>query len=137
MSKAWAQYIWPSGRINRAPYWVFGFLSNLMLEVLEKIIPGADSSLWYGIIIIPVGYIGTCLMIGRLHDINQSGWWALPLMLAMAGFFVLFGGQDAPEWIVATWTLFFIGFGGSFYVGLKPGTDGANRFGPSPFEIPA
>jgi uncharacterized membrane protein YhaH (DUF805 family) len=137
MSKAWAQYVWPRGRISRTPYWVFGFLSNLILDVLQKVIPGADSSLWYGIIVIPVGYIGTCLMIGRLHDINQSGWWALPLILAMAGFFVLFGRQDALVWTVVTWTLFVIGFGGSFYVGLKPGNIGANRFGPSPFAVSA
>ena len=137
MSKFSAQFFWPRGRVSRLPYWVFGFLSNVALDVLERAVPNPESSLLFGIISIIVGYISPGLMIGPLHDINQSGWWALPVILAMAGFFVLFGAQDAPAWSVVTWTLFAIGFGGALYVALKPGTVGSNRFGPSPFAVPA
>jgi uncharacterized membrane protein YhaH (DUF805 family) len=147
MSKASAQFFWPRGRISRTPYWAFGLLSNVALDVIQRTIPGAESSLWYGVISIIVTYIGSCLMIARLHDIDQSGWWALPLILAMAGFFVLFSfpatelnaifwGSDALAW-TAIATLFAVGIGGAFYVGLKPGNTGANRFGPSPFAAPA
>ena len=144
MSKFSAQFYWPRGRVSRLPFWVFGFLSNVALDVLERVVPNPDSSLLFGIISIIVGYIGTCLVIGRLHDINQSGWWALPLILAIAGFFVL-AVVRAPELNAIfgealAWTiigiLFAVGFGGALYVGLKPGTIGANRFGPSPFAVP-
>ena len=67
-------------------------------------------------------YPGVCVLSKRLHDRGKSGWFALPLIMAMASvFFPPLGFFDFFWGIVLIW--------GAIDLGLMPGEQGANRFG--------
>ena len=80
MSVSTSQFFWPRGPVNRAPYWVFGFMARAVQNLLGKIPnPDAAETLVLTIIWLIILYMYTCLFIGRLHDIDRSEWWALPI----------------------------------------------------------
>jgi uncharacterized membrane protein YhaH (DUF805 family) len=143
----WSQIFWPSGRTNRAPYWVLNFLLNGLLTVLDKAIsnPSDAQALGVGILLLTVAYIGICLLIGLLHDIDRSGWWSVPIVIAMS--IIMFVGTS-PELkdpllreygilpIVVIRLLSIVGIGGGIYLAFRSGTQGPNRFGPDPLVKP-
>jgi uncharacterized membrane protein YhaH (DUF805 family) len=84
----WSQVFWPRGRINRAPFWVASMLGNGVFNTLVPAIPD-PSVMWFAtLIFLPIlAYVNICVLIGRLHDVDRSGWWSLPIWLTLAAIF--------------------------------------------------
>jgi uncharacterized membrane protein YhaH (DUF805 family) len=80
------------------------------------------------------------LLVGRLHDIDHSGWWSLPILLPIA---VAYAVADSPklerlpkEYGYVAVALVFASIAAALYVGFKRGTQGPNRFGRDPLVKP-
>jgi uncharacterized membrane protein YhaH (DUF805 family) len=147
-------YIWLlfgfGGRINRARYLVVQLaLLTLWLTAWPNL-SMFPSSLWILVVAIVAFWINTATTAKRLHDLDRSGLWAIPIVilnrvsLAYYGLFLgLSFGVDisiAKELLLvmvaiamsllATWIVIEL-----FFV---IGTDGPNRFGPDPLAtVPA
>ena len=65
-------------------------------------------------------------MIKRLHDLDQSGWWALPLWIA--------GCLSSLDYPVLSTMGGLVALGGGIYLLFFRGTAGENRFGPNPLQ---
>lgn len=134
------------GRLNRLRYFGYGLLSNLIftliiVAVFAVGVGGAaafDVGALGGLLLLVVPlycvlfWVAICLMIKRLHDMNQSGWWVLFLFgLAFVGGFV---SGISPE--MQSFSLIFnipvIGF--VLWLLFWPGTAGDNQYGPDPVE---
>jgi uncharacterized membrane protein YhaH (DUF805 family) len=137
------------GRINRAKYLVVQLaLLTLWLTAWPKL-PIYLSSLWILVAAIAMFWISTATTVKRLHDLDRSGYWAIPIAilnrvsLAYYGLFLgLSFGVDisiATELLLvmvavamsirATWIIIELFF--------LMGTDGTNRFGPDPLATVA
>jgi uncharacterized membrane protein YhaH (DUF805 family) len=143
----WTQYLWPTGRTNRAPYWVLNFLLNGFLTVLEKMMPNPSAAEAIGFVIVSliVVYIAVCLMIGRFHDLDRTGWWSVLVGLAIVTLYVTGSYAELKDSIFRDYgmlavavvvVLAVVGFGGALYTGFTRGTAGPNRFGRDPLTAP-
>lgn len=119
-------FFW-QGRAARLEYWLIQLGSipvTLAIVALAVVLTGSDVShlglgepdgVAFPTKVFTVGIVAVAwwlnLMVGirRLHDRNKSGWWLLVGLIPVLGVF---------------WMLIECGF--------KRGTDGDNRFGPSP-----
>lgn len=117
------------GRIRRRDYWLwaicigiaFAIIMNILMAVLgvgksmaeTGVIP-ATFWLVYSIMFIPLLWIGLCLQIKRWHDRGKSGWMCLVGLIPIVG----------PIWTFVE-------------VGCLDGTQGPNKYGPSPKGIGA
>lgn len=136
------------GRLNRLRYFGYGFLANLIFTVivfgLFMAVMGGGMNMDFTslgsafLIVIPLYlvlfWVAICLMVKRLHDLNQSGWWILALFGYAFGSGFISGmlGVDndpisslaisLPSIAFALWLLFW------------PGTSGDNQYGPDPKE---
>ena len=141
-----SQLFWPTGRTNRAPYWVLGFVVNAVFNVLDKAIANPAGIVALAILsAFPLAaFISICLVIGRLHDINRSGWWVLPIWLPVLALVFVTALPQWREYALASsplrWKLAailcFTWLAALLYVGLKRGTQGPNRFGADPLARP-
>ena len=107
-------YVGVSGRAVRSQYWYWDLFVVIVLVPLgiidETLYPGAQMGLFsYVNMIVVAALILPSIAIGvrRLHDIDQTGWWAL-LALTVVGAVVL------------------------LVLACQRGTQGPNRFGPDP-----
>ena len=91
-----------SGRAQRSEFWWF-FLFVLVITLLMNAAPTIVPLLYFIAMLIPL----LAVMVRRLHDLNQSGWWALAWVAPIL------------NWLLLIWMAF-------------PGTVGPNRFGPDP-----
>jgi uncharacterized membrane protein YhaH (DUF805 family) len=70
----------------------------------------------------------TCVLSKRLHDRGQSGWWAA---LVLIGFATLWpwphGPQSVLGVVIMIWAV--------VELGVLPGEDGTNRYGPNPLTL--
>jgi uncharacterized membrane protein YhaH (DUF805 family) len=135
-------FISPSGRINRAKFWivvlctVVFFLSVIGISMA---VSGSMTTVFGAALIayIPMIYVGVVNAIKRLHDRNKSGWWVLlfygaPLVLPLVAALVD-GGTDTSvgllllqlvSLIISVWAL--------VELGCLKGTIGQNKYGPDP-----
>jgi uncharacterized membrane protein YhaH (DUF805 family) len=117
------------GRIRRRDYWLwaicmgiaFAIIINILMAVLGVGRSMAETgtfpaTFWiiYLIILIPATWIGICLQIKRWHDRDKSGWWVLIAFVPIIG-----------------------GIWAFVECGCLDGTQGPNRYGPSPKGIGA
>lgn len=125
----WRKYIRFDGRACRAEFSVFTlphilifiwfaiyFFSSLVSSAFTRTQNGGIWSLLivmfvFGIILI-IPHIS--ITVRRLHDLNQSGWILLAIILISR--IPLIGGLVSLIWII--------------FIYLTPGTDGNNQFGP-------
>jgi uncharacterized membrane protein YhaH (DUF805 family) len=95
-----------NGRINRAKFWlgvVIGYLSAYAgIFVAALLDIGGTASLLF---IVPSLWLIFAVCTKRLHDLDRSAWWLIAVCLI-------------PVFLLA--------------LGLLPGTEGDNRFGPDP-----
>jgi uncharacterized membrane protein YhaH (DUF805 family) len=140
----WSQIFWPKARTNRAPYWVLNFIGNGTFSVIERLLPNptAVQDILTGILGLVIAYIGACLAIGRLHDLDRSGWWALAFIPVVV-IFGLLGAfpelkdplfRDGGPLMFATIATLVVTFAAGVYLGFARGTPGTNGFGPSPIS---
>ena len=112
---------------------VISVLIGLMVFVAARYSEGP--ALWFTIAALAAFYIWAVLCfimltIRRLHDLNLSGWWALPMYFAPSLVGALQGAYpDAAAFLGLV--QFMIGLG-TIMLFCQRGTDGANLFCPSP-----
>ena len=115
------------GRIRRSQYWLWGFVSVLVswaIDIVFGVVTNAQQVMMTTGHIPPlaiVGYViafawsiytGSCVVAKRWHDRDKSGWMYLILLIPIVGFI---------------WTL--------IECGCLDGTQGPNKYGPSPKGI--
>jgi uncharacterized membrane protein YhaH (DUF805 family) len=107
------------GRIRRLHFWLAGITVGVVYMVIYMLLfsmsgfaQGTPNPLILGLmalLYIPVIWIGLALDVKRCHDRDKSGWFVLIGLIPLIG---------------AIWLLVELGF--------LDGTQGPNRFGPSP-----
>jgi uncharacterized membrane protein YhaH (DUF805 family) len=111
------------GRLRRRDYWLLSvgvYLALLFAISLLGVLTGADfddpDDLVAALILFVVGlaalWPSMALTVKRCHDRNQSGWWSLLSLIPLIG-----------------------GFWALLNLGIMDGSQGPNRFGPSPKGI--
>lgn len=122
--KLWRILFGLEGRIRRRDFWLwsivnligYGIMCVLLMRFfVDTALDGSGMGVqWFHnltiiVAMFPFFWIGTALNIKRLHDINRSyRWWRINLIPVLG-------------W---AWTF--------FECGLRDGTPGPNRYGPSP-----
>ena len=103
-----------AGRLNRRTYLVGGFLIGIVYYVVLYIVGllghNALTSLLTLVIVLLVMVIGFSMSAKRWHDLGQSGWLSLLLLIPLINFFV---------WL---------------YLVLAPGKSGSNAYGSQPAD---
>ena len=107
----WSNYTNFSGRARRSEYWfiqLFLFLTNLAVAAIDLALMDGDLErfianggggivglIWILATIVPA----VAVLIRRLHDTSRSGWWALMVLLPVAGAIVIlvFTVQDSDS----------------------------------------
>ena len=121
----------PRGRASRKEFWIINGIQSsyvlfvLFLVLLEKL--GVGSSVY--LLLIPLGLtvltFSWCLWTRRLHDINRSDYWLLPLIAGEIACKVL-GFSLFSVLMDLTWLAWFI------VLGSIDGTPGENDYGSDP-----
>jgi uncharacterized membrane protein YhaH (DUF805 family) len=101
-----------TGRLNRRTYLVGGFLVGVVYYIILYIIGllghNALTSLLTLVVVLLVIVVGFSMSAKRWHDLGQSGWLSLLLLIPLVNFFV---------WL---------------YLVFAPGKSGSNAYGPQP-----
>ena len=116
-----------SGRLARGPFLIAAVILFALLALFEAITGTTLRWLtgWfvYGGLI----FSAACVLSKRLHDRGRSGWWAAVIIAAIIavwpypeGFF------DFLFAVVIVWAV--------VELGVLPGEQGANRYGPNPLK---
>ena len=105
----WSNYTNFSGRARRSEYWfiqLFLILTNLAVAAIDLALMNGDLErfianggggivglIWILATVVPA----VAVLVRRLHDTSRSGWWALMVLLPVAGAIVLlvFTVQDS------------------------------------------
>ncbi len=119
-----------NGRIRRSQYWLTAIVVSLAFSVIFGTIIGIVAAanmrafeqgtvpaiFWivYFLSFIPIAWVSLALLVKRWHDRDKSGWWALIVLIPLVG----------PIWQLIE-------------CGFLDGTQGPNKFGPSPKGIGA
>jgi uncharacterized membrane protein YhaH (DUF805 family) len=131
-------FISPSGRINRAKFWiailVFTAINLLNAGMVLFTDGGTGVVILNGIVTLLVAASGILVGIKRLHDRNKSGWWVLlywvaPFVMLSVGFAV---GSDTLVVSVLGFLALAIGLWSLIDLGCLRGTIGQNKYGPDP-----
>jgi uncharacterized membrane protein YhaH (DUF805 family) len=108
-----------SGRLRRMDYWLLSIATNIVVAIASALLnvllgqPPISQEISPGdVFSLASIWISIALMVKRCHDRDKAWWWVLIFMIPIVG------------WI---WGLIELGF--------LDGTQGPNRFGPSPKGI--
>jgi uncharacterized membrane protein YhaH (DUF805 family) len=114
-----------TGRLPRFPFLVAMALILTALILFESAVP--EVLRWTTALAVYPGllFVSACVLSKRLHDRGRSGWWAALILLAFAVVW-----QQRGNIILALFVLVVIW--AAVELGLMPGEEGANRFGPNP-----
>ncbi|HEY7852374.1 MAG TPA: DUF805 domain-containing protein [Caulobacteraceae bacterium] len=120
----------PAGRCSRARFWIAASALFLLLAIYEAISNGTLKLLTFWFVYPVLLASGACVVSKRLHDRGRSGWWAALVLLAVMMIWrAPSGGRFILALPVMIWSV--------VELGLLPGEQGANRFGPSPLAAVA
>ncbi|MCA1653516.1 MAG: DUF805 domain-containing protein [Sphingomicrobium sp.] len=129
-----------SGRAPRAEFWwfyLFYLIGYIIIGIIDSLIGTRIPTLLY-VVAMFLPYLG--VGVRRLHDTGRSGWWVLlPLIPAViAGILAgpaILSGSLAAAGTAGIFGLLAVAAGIAVLVFfVLPGTAGANRFGPNPYE---
>jgi len=122
----WDMFLSASGRLARGPF----LIASAVLLGFAVFYESFDITLhlltgW--LIYPPLLFSATCVLSGRLHDRGRSGWWAALILLSLLAIWptpkhvldFLFAG-------IVVWAI--------IELGVMPGEQGANRYGPNPLK---
>jgi len=116
ISSCFSQYANFRGRASRSEYWFFTLFYFLVIfgaMILDIILFDIVYGLFYFITWIALLIPCICVWVRRLHDINVSGWWWIPIALTT---FIFVG---VIWWLV--WA-------------VQKGDEGSNEYGANPLE---
>ncbi len=100
------RYLSFEGRASRLEYWPWYIMIVLVQGILS--IESVDDYVWVVFIVYLLLLPPTiAVTVRRLHDLDNSGWWALLMLIPIGGFIL-------------------------FFWNLQKGTEGPNRFGEDP-----
>jgi uncharacterized membrane protein YhaH (DUF805 family) len=124
----WVELFFSSaGRLARGPF-LLAALVLIMILALYEAITGPTLTLLTGWFFYPLMlFTGACVLSKRLHDRGRSGWWAAVILLAVIAVHDSIEFWDFPFVFVLVWAI--------VELGVLPGEQGANRFGPNPLKI--
>ena len=131
-------FISPSGRINRAKFWiamlVFTVLNLLSTGMVLAVSGNNTLVIINGIVTLLLAASGILVGIKRLHDRNKSGWWVLlywvaPFVMLSIGFA---GGLPEIAVNIVGFLALAIGLWGLIELGCLRGSIGQNKYGPDP-----
>ena len=117
-----------TGRLARTPFLVTSALL-LALAWLYELITGDTLKLLTGWFAYPaLLFFAANLLAKRLHDRGRSGWWTAVILLALIMIWPLphrfFDGIGV---LIVVWAV--------VELGMLPGEQGANRYGPNPARL--
>ncbi|MGR4866343.1 DUF805 domain-containing protein [Caulobacter sp. LARHSG274] len=124
---AWMDFfLSASGRMARGPFLVASAALLGFATLYE--LPGMTVHLLTGWLVYPpLLFFATCVLSKRLHDRGRSGWWAALVLLSLVA-----------VWPTPTHVLDFLFAGVVVWavieLGVMPGEQGANRYGPNPLR---
>jgi uncharacterized membrane protein YhaH (DUF805 family) len=122
----WDLFLSASGRTARGPFLMAAGALLLFATLYESF--GITLHLLTGWLIYPpLLFFAACVLSRRLHDRGRSGWWAALVLLSLIAVWptpkhfldFLFAG-------VVVWAV--------IELGVMPGEQGANRYGPNPLK---
>ena len=117
-------YLTGSGRIGRRTF-VLG-IAPLVLAWTAFALLVPDASSWMGrILAVALLYLAACVTAQRLHDRDRAGWWAGPLLLAVAAAWTW---RDTPF----GWALGVLLLAPLLALALRRGQPTFNRYGAPP-----
>ena len=113
------------GRCPRAPFWIAAAALFVVSAIYEAVAGPTLKLLTFWFIYPELLASAACVLSKRLHDRGRSGWWAALVLVAVAMVWPAPSGARVLLAIpVLVWAM--------VELGLLPGEEGANRFGPSP-----
>ncbi|WP_369060247.1 DUF805 domain-containing protein [Caulobacter sp. 73W] len=127
MNTDWAELLTSStGRLARGPFLLVTALLVAAVAVYDAV--GGTLHLFTGWFVYPaLLYVGACVLSKRLHDRGRSGWWAALILVAfVAAWPYPSSFVDSLFCVVLFWAV--------IELGVMPGEQGANRFGPNPLK---
>lgn len=122
----WLELFFSStGRVSRGPF-ILAAAVLIVLALLYKAAFGPTVELLTGWFVYPALLFSACCVLSRrLHDRGRSGWLAAVVVLALALAWPTPDGLlDYGACIIILWAV--------IELGVMPGEQGANRFGPNP-----
>lgn len=127
----WVELFFSSaGRLARGPF-LLAALVLLVLWTLYEAITGPTLRLLTGWAFYPaLIFTGACVLSKRLHDRGRSGWLAAIVLAALIA--VWPGPHTFFDFFFALIVLWAV-----VELGVLPGEQGANRYGPNPLKAPA
>ena len=127
----WDLFLSASGRLARGPFLIASAVLFTFAVVYEAVAGVVIHLLTGWLVYPPLLFFTTCLLSKRLHDRGRSGWWAALILLSLVAVWptpmhvldFLFGA-------IVLWAV--------IELGVMPGEQGANRYGPNPLKpVPA
>jgi uncharacterized membrane protein YhaH (DUF805 family) len=123
----WDQFLSASGRTARGPFLIASAVLFGFAAVYEAVAGMTIHLLTGWLVYPPLLFFATCVASKRLHDRGRSGWWAALILLSLVAVWptpkhvldFLFAG-------VVVWAI--------IELGVMPGEQGANRYGPNPLK---
>lgn len=85
----------PSGRVNRATYWITSFVFSAPLIIVAFLEDELGTPL-YWIACLVVIYPAIVIQIKRWHDRNKTGWWILINLVPLIGIWALIENGFLP-----------------------------------------
>lgn len=117
-----------SGRLARTPFLVAAGVLAAVVALYQGVVHD-DAAQWLTgwLIYPPALFCGVCIVSKRLHDRGRSGWWAALVIAALVALWPHPDGFFGLAFVlVAIWAV--------VELGVMPGEQGANRYGPNPMS---
>jgi uncharacterized membrane protein YhaH (DUF805 family) len=114
-----------SGRVGRVGFLMKISVLILILVAYDAVARGMVHVLTGWLVDWPLFFSAACILCQRLHDRGRSGWWSAPILLA---FCLAWPHPHGAIGIVALAVTAVSGF----WLGVMPGEQGFNRYGPQP-----
>jgi uncharacterized membrane protein YhaH (DUF805 family) len=116
------------GRTSRAPFLIAAAALFVAAALYEAAV-GPTLHWLTGWFVYPaLLFSGACVLSKRLHDRGRSGWWAVLILVSIAAVWPIpYGFFDFLFSLVVVWSV--------IELGLMPGEQGANRYGPNPIRV--
>jgi uncharacterized membrane protein YhaH (DUF805 family) len=132
------------GRLNRQPYWLIGIAITVVITlvlifaianaVIEHDVSGTIFLLLtiFGVLCIPLIWIGFAIGAKRLHDRDKSAWWLLVFYILPSILSQIAYQMGIMAGLVFSLASFAITVWGFVELGCLRGTRGPNRYGADP-----
>ena len=124
----WVELFFSSaGRLARGPFLLAALVLIVILALYEAV-TGPTLTLLTGWLFYPLMlFVSACVLSKRLHDRGRSGWWAAIILLAVVGVWPM--PHDFFDFLFSVIILWAV-----VELGVLPGEQGSNRFGPNPLK---